>query len=350
MRPTSHRTIRPATMRATTTRTAAGLCKKAPREAIWTSIIANARKTTAGKASAHRVTGSRRQAGTKPVRPYPSHMSPSATATAASPASTGPEGGPTSGLRELRPSPPNLGGEDTRFPRSDEAAGEATLAAPPLDFRAGAEGPGHRGRRLHRLGAGASARRARIRDSRIRQPLDRKHRQSRGDRGRARRGRRAGRRRAHARGRAVRGRLPPRRRHGRRPVDRGSVRRLRPERARDALGALGCPQGRRGASGLFLVQRSARCRRLPGERGQADGAAFALRGQQGDRRGVLLGVPRRVRVRRDRRALLERLRTALGAQVQRDPALHPAPARRRGARRVRRRHADARLRLRHRPR
>ena len=99
MRPTSQRTTRPATIRATTTRPLPDL-EGAPREAIWTSIIARARKTTAGKARAHRVDRLAAPGGNQARRPYPSHMSPSATATAASPASTGPEGGPLSGLRE----------------------------------------------------------------------------------------------------------------------------------------------------------------------------------------------------------------------------------------------------------
>ncbi len=170
-------------------------------------------------------------------------------------------------------------------------------------------------------------------------------REPRGHRRRAARRRRPRPRLRDRGGAGRRRRLPPRGRRGRGGVDARSAHELRPERARDADGARGGAPGRGAAARLLVVERAPGRERLPGERGEAGGAALAVRRVEGDGRGVLLGVPRRVRHGCGRGAVLERLRAALGAQGQRDPALHPPPARRRGARRLRRRQPDARLRL-----
>ena len=88
----------------------------------------------------------------------------------------------------------------------------------------------------------------------------------------------------------------------------------------------------------------------PASRGQAGGAAVAVRRRQGHRRGLLLGLLRRLRLRRGGGAVLERVRPALGAQVERDPAVHPQDHGGRAADDLRRRHPDPRLRVRDRSR
>src|SRR6185312_6932682 len=93
-------------------------------------------------------------------------------------------------------------------------------------------------------------------------------------------------------------------------VDERSADELRPERPRHADGARGGPPGGGAPARVLVVERPAGRERLPGSRGQAGRAALAVRRLQGDRRGVLLGLPRRLRHGRRRRALLERLRAA----------------------------------------
>ena len=110
-----------------------------------------------------------------------------------------------------------------------------------------------------------------------------------------------------------------------------SARRQRLQRHRHAArAARGGPPEEEAARGLRLVVVGVRRPARPAQaRGPADGAHLALRGHQGGRRAVRLGVEPPLRRRDGGPALLQRVRPAPGPQERvrgGDPALHPVGA------------------------